>query len=161
MSRKGDYRPVEDVLLLNTAFCPITGCWIWSGYRYPRGYGKACFGGRYVSAHRLSYVVNKGPIPEGLVIDHLCRNILCVNPDHLEAVTMRENVLRGVGLTAVNNLKTHCVNGHCNWEYRVRNNGRIRRACIDCLKNNSKRYIAEGRRKEYFKNYRLQKRSAK
>lgn len=70
-------------------------CWIWEGARDSRGYGCIQFGGRPRKSHRVSYELHIGPIPEGLVIDHLCRNARCVNPAHLETVTQRENVLRG------------------------------------------------------------------
>jgi hypothetical protein len=63
-------------------------------------------------AHRVSYVLAHGSIPDGLQLDHLCRNKLCVNPTHLEAVTARENTLRGVSVAAVNAKKTHCPRGH-------------------------------------------------
>jgi uncharacterized UBP type Zn finger protein len=68
--------------------------------------------GKWVYAHRVSYEAANGPIPEGLVIDHLCRVAACINPDHLEAVTQRENMLRGVGPVAVNVQKTRCTHGH-------------------------------------------------
>jgi hypothetical protein len=82
-------------------------------------------------AHRASYEAFIGPIPDGMTIDHLCRNRKCVNPSHLEAVPMRVNVLRGVGVTAKNAVKTHCVNGH---EFNDQNTysdskGRSCRAC--------------------------------
>lgn len=86
-------------------------CWIWKGAKHGRGYGNF-FASGYVLAHRFSYELARGPIPPGLTIDHLCRNRLCVNPDHLEAVTMRVNLLRGVGPSAVAARKTHCPRGH-------------------------------------------------
>jgi hypothetical protein len=87
-------------------------CWEWSGCRV-RGYGQFHIGNRKrVRAHRFAYELLVGEIPEGLVLDHLCRNTACCNPAHLEAVTTRENILRGVGLAAANSRKTHCKNGH-------------------------------------------------
>lgn len=75
------------------------GCWIWMGARTPAGYGSVGTGKRsgvsIVYAHRFAYELVKGQIPDGLVIDHLCRVPPCVNPEHLEAVTHRENVRRG------------------------------------------------------------------
>lgn len=70
-----------------------TGCWMWQKARTGNGYGAAWRNGRQVPAHRAYYEQHRGPIPAGLVIDHLCRTPLCVNPDHLEAVTNRENVV--------------------------------------------------------------------
>lgn len=87
-------------------------CQIWDGARSGRRYGGLGRGAERRLAHRVAYEQAHGPIPAGLEIDHLCRNPLCVNPDHLEAVTHRENVLRGVGPTALNARKTHCKRGH-------------------------------------------------
>jgi hypothetical protein len=89
-----------------------TGCWEWTAAKYKDGYGNFRFDEHNHRAHRLSYEYLVGPIPAGLVIDHLCRNIVCVNPDHLEPVTPRENILRGQTLPAANARKTHCAHGH-------------------------------------------------
>jgi hypothetical protein len=87
-------------------------CWPWTGYRNPAGYGDfwSIKNGKDVSlrAHRVSYELLVGPIPEGLVIDHLCRVRHCVNPSHLEPVTVRENTLRGDTPAK----RTHCIHGH-------------------------------------------------
>jgi hypothetical protein len=89
-------------------------CWIWTGLLGDGGYGRAYDPGtqRTVAAHRASYEAFIGPIPDGLVIDHLCRNRACVNPTHLEPVTQRVNVLRGEGPTAERARRTHCKEGH-------------------------------------------------
>ena len=69
-------------------------CWVWTGWNNGR-YPGFSVGRTKLYAHRFSYELHKGPIPEGAVIDHTCRNKMCVNPAHLEAVTNQENVLRG------------------------------------------------------------------
>jgi hypothetical protein len=87
-----------------------SGCWIWrTGNAYPR----FALDERRVSAHRASYKYAFGAVPAGLVLDHLCRNTSCVNPDHLEAVTQRENLERGIGVvTMANARKDRCDHGH-------------------------------------------------
>ncbi len=87
-------------------------CWLWNAVKHDCGYGRFFNNSKRLLAHRVSYEMQVGPIPEGFVIDHLCRTPACVNPKHLEAVTNRENVLRGIGPTAKNASKTHCSKGH-------------------------------------------------
>lgn len=91
-----------------------SGCWDWTGnIQGAAGYGRIHVGHRTSTyAHRLSYEAFVGPIPEGLVIDHLCRNRRCVNPAHLEPVTNGENVRRGEGCGAQYAKRTHCARGH-------------------------------------------------
>jgi hypothetical protein len=94
-----------------------TGCWLWTKYVGPHGYGMinvpASESDKTIQyAHRYSYAATYGAIPSGLDLDHLCRRRTCVNPAHLEAVTRRENLLRGNTLTAAKVAQTHCSNGH-------------------------------------------------
>ena len=113
---------------------PETGCWVWRLYKDKLGYGY-CHVAKDISkmAHRVSLTVARGPIPDGLEVDHLCRNTSCVNPDHLEAVTQRENIRRApLSPATLNAAKTHCVNGHEFTASNTRvdpNRGRICRAC--------------------------------
>lgn len=88
------------------------GCWEWTGALYSGGYGQATINRTGYTAHRVAYEVFKGSIPEGLVLDHLCRNRCCINPDHLDPVTNRENLMRGVGVTARAATVTRCPSGH-------------------------------------------------
>src|SRR6185369_15101616 len=71
------------------------GCWLWQRAITTAGYGSVRFNGETAYAHRMVYERHKGPITPGLVLDHLCRNPACVNPDHLEPVSQRENIIRG------------------------------------------------------------------
>lgn len=86
-------------------------CWQWLG-ALDNGYGRFWIQGRTIMAHRFAYEASGTPIPGGLQLDHICRNRGCVNPAHLEPVTIRQNVLRGAGITATNARKTECRNGH-------------------------------------------------
>jgi hypothetical protein len=88
------------------------GCWVYRGALTPKGYGRTNLRRRSIPTHRFVYSMLVGPVPDDLTIDHLCRNRACCNPAHLEPVTNRENVLRGVGPTAKNARKTHCIRGH-------------------------------------------------
>jgi hypothetical protein len=92
--------------LMNSIYETENSCWQWSGYISPSGYSRITINKKHIPTHRLSYEVFVDEIPNGLVIDHLCRNRACINPDHLEPVTIGENVKRGVLA------KTLCKQGH-------------------------------------------------
>ena len=107
-------------------------CWRWTACTNGNGYGVLRGHAGMVSAHRFAYELIVGPIPEGLSIDHLCRNRGCVNPDHLEPVTHRVNVLRGVAASAVNARKTECTRGHPLSGANLYVNPRGERQCRAC-----------------------------
>jgi hypothetical protein len=114
-------------------------CWIWIGTISWKGYGTFCVMKNRKSfntnAHRVSYMIYKGEIPEGMTVHHICHNKKCVNPNHLELKTNYENRLEGNCWSAVNARKTHCKNGHEfnkeNIYYHLRN-GSLRRYCRLC-----------------------------
>ena len=101
-----------------------SGCWLWTGPLNNKGYGRS--GDGY--AHRRSYEIFTGPIPEGLEIDHLCRNRRCVNPEHLEAVTHVENLRR----TLHTRTETHCASGHEYSEFGFWQDRAGRIKCKEC-----------------------------
>jgi HNH endonuclease len=84
------------------------GCWFWTGARNNKGYAAAWIGGKSETAHVVAYQQFVGPVPDGYEVDHLCRFRCCVNPDHLEAVTPRENTLR----RAKRRINLTCRRGH-------------------------------------------------
>lgn len=120
---------------------PNSGCWLWTAATTGHGYGLIHAGGRLQYAHRISYEMHNGPIPPGLDIDHLCRVRCCVNPDHLEPVTRKENINRGIVADvhrARHALTTHCPRGH---QYDAENtyfNG-TSRCCRACGRDRARR----------------------
>ena len=108
-------------------------CWLWLGAKYPCGYGEFALPGNNIrGAHRVAYEFCIGPIPKGLTLDHLCRIRHCVNPWHLDAVTLAENILRGRSPSAMHARQTHCIHGHPFDEantYYYPSGGRGCRAC--------------------------------
>lgn len=88
-------------------------CWHWTGLRDKLGYGRIARDGKLHIPYRLMYELTVGPIPKGLVMDHLCRVPDCINPKHVEPVTQRTNLLRGVNTLARKQAEqTHCKKGH-------------------------------------------------
>lgn len=122
----------------------ITPCWIYTGARSRYGYGKVWVGSkadgtnRMVSVHIVVWENTHGRVPEGMELDHLCRQPPCHNPDHLEPVTHRENLLRGEGIAAKHAATTHCTQGHEytpeNTYWRRRANGGRSRRCRACTR---------------------------
>lgn len=119
------------------------GCWLWTGQLDNYGYGKLYIGDRRkVLAHRYSYETFIGPIPDGLQLDHLCRVRSCVNPGHLEPVTIAENIARSpIAPATINAAKTHCPQGH---EYTVANTYMrgTSRHCKTCRREYKRRWRA-------------------
>ena len=137
------------------------GCWIWTGYKYPSGYGLFYAYGKKVLAHRFSYEINRGPIPpwtpKGYQLDHaICDTKSCVNPDHLRLVLQRENALRSNSPPAKYAKSSHCKHGHeFIPENLYKNTGK--RKCRIC----ALRYLHQDhvrlRKAEYDRDYRRKK----
>ena len=107
-------------------------CWLWSAGVNKDGYGCVHRRPKRWLAHVYAYTLTRGLVPEGLTLDHLCRVRNCVNPDHLEPVTLRENILRGENQAAINVRATRCVNGHEFTAANTRTSRRGWRICIAC-----------------------------
>lgn len=111
-------------------------CWLWTGHQDRGGYGEITVMYRKMRVHRLMYTLTLGPIPEGLELDHLCRNRACCNPLDLEPVTHAVNTSRGERA-----LKTHCVAGHPFNELNTVHltvRGRPTRQCVTCRRARSR-----------------------
>lgn len=139
-------RTIEERFWPKVKVAGPTECWHWIAYIHPSGYGMFRRDGRMNVAHRVAYELIVGEIPDGLVLDHLCRVRHCVNPAHLEPVTEAENILRGISVSAINNRKTHCIRGHeltpenC---YSKRSGVRQCRKCADLSRSPRSLWLAE------------------
>lgn len=114
---------------------PNTGCFLWLGYVQKNGYGGFSLqlkGERIREAHRIAYILFIGPIPKGKEIDHKCRVRSCVNPGHLEAVSHRENCLRGASEYSRRAFMTHCFRGHALSGWNLIRKTKTRRNCRKC-----------------------------
>ena len=128
--------------MARVAHDPATGCWVSSFKPINTGYTMVSVGpGRFKLAHRFTYEYYRGPIPDGLELDHLCRNRLCCNPLHLEPVTRRENIARGTNPFMLAHLTDTCKRGHSLLDAYVYKKGG--RGCRTCTKErNARRYTS-------------------
>lgn len=139
--------------------CEKTGCWIWEKGKTSCGYGATYCEGIFFSTHVSSYELYIGPVERGFELDHLCRNRSCCNPNHLEKVLHRENLIRSpISRTFQNIQATHCPQGH---EYNSENTivRRNARECLQCKRDRDRRFYQKrkdnpdflARRREYEK----------
>jgi len=147
-------RPAELRFWEHVGETDANGCWPWMGARTGGGnggygqirvpLGQDTVKWRRVPAHRFLFEIYYGPLPDGLELDHLCRNRRCVNPFHMEAVTGRVNILRGTAPSAINSRKTHCSKGHPlagdNLKLERNKTGQVQRRCRTCAKIAAARY---------------------
>jgi hypothetical protein len=124
------FRPLAERFWEKVKIGAPTECWLWEGNRQNQGYGLIFKEGRQLLPHRVAWELAYGqPPPAGLELDHLCRVRLCVNPNHLEPVTHRENCRRGMAPAAIRARDTHCRNGH---EFTPENTIRTRKGWRRC-----------------------------
>lgn len=144
-------------------------CWMWTGYKSEKGYGVLKIKEKAIRAHRLSYILAFGEIPTGMQLDHLCRNKVCVNPRHLEAVTSRENTIRAVPYRkpraewAPTNreLTGKCKNGHDFSGDNIYISPRGLPFCRLCKKAYKVAYRESGKHREYMREYMRKQREKK
>ena len=123
------------------------GCWEWIAKINERtGYGQIGYLGKHYLAHRVSYMLYKGALRDDLVIDHLCKNRWCVNPNHLEQVTSRENNLRSDNPAGLNARKNFCLRGHpLSGDNVYIRKDRVGRYCKECNRIRSNKYLLKAK----------------
>lgn len=126
-------------------------CWLWVGSKINNGYGvirkpRSAKKKGTALVHRVSYEIAFGPIPDGLDIDHKCRVRNCVNPNHLRTCTRRQNTLWGIGPSAKNAQKTHCLRGHPLEGENILIRGN-RRCCRECIRIRARKHAPRRKRK--------------
>jgi hypothetical protein len=112
-----------------------TGCWRWTGSTDPNGYGAIYWQGRTWKVHRVAWTLCRGAIPDGLTVDHLCRNPSCVNPAHFELVPLSVNQARQINNSSK---KTHCPQGHPYDTENTQFSAQGKRLCLTCRRAQSK-----------------------
>lgn len=144
--------PVDPIASANERFSKYVhitdSCHVWTGLLH-KGYGSFKVAGRMVYAFRWNYERVKGPIAPGLFLDHLCRNRSCVNPDHLEPVSPRENMMRGQAIARMREAKaaiTHCPKGHAYSQENTYIGSKGERHCRECNRIRSKESYSKRRR---------------
>lgn len=136
---RGEVMPLEERYQYMVAIQEDTdSCWLWKGkHRKPRQYPAFKIDGKHIQVHRWTYEHFVGPVPEGLLVDHLCNNNNCLNPWHLEPKTSLANTMRGSTPARRNAERTHCIHGHpfdeANTRYRKSyTSERLHRWCATC-----------------------------
>jgi HNH endonuclease len=143
-------KPLRERFMARVRVDAETSCHVWIGPRNTDGYGHIQDKRRTIPAHRLAYEWARGPILKGMHLDHLCRNRSCVNPDHLEPVTCRENIMRGTAPPAQNAAKTHCKRGHPLSGENLYLTRAGKRNCRTCQANRRKEERARGLDRERY-----------